>query len=210
MGKNIDLFTQSSIRIRGEKVVYVDPFQVSGAAHDADVILLTHDHYDHFSADDIAKVVKDDTTIVAPEKMAKEAKALVPQNGAFVKVAPNQSLTVKDIPIETVPSYNLNKSFHPKNAGWVGYVITTGGKRIYVAGDTDATPELKAVKCDIAMIPIGGTYTMTPQEAAAAINEMKPKKVIPTHYGSIVGKLSDGATFKALVDKDIKVDVRLQ
>ena len=210
MTKNIDLFTQNSIRIRGDKTIYVDPFRIRSEDHDADVVLITHDHYDHFSAEDIAKVVKDDTTIVAPESMKKQVKALVPKGGSFVKVAPGQSLTVRDIPIETVPSYNMNKSYHPRSSNWVGYIVTVKDRRIYIAGDCDATPELCAVNCDVAMIPIGGTYTMTAAEAAAAINKMKPKAVIPTHYGSIVGSLSDGEAFADLVDPGIKVDVRLK
>lgn len=205
MTENITVFTQSSIRIAGEKMMYADPFRVPIEPHDADVIFITHDHYDHFSPEDIAKVVKNDTTVVVPEKLAAEARSVVPTGGELITVRPNESLTVAGIPVETVAAYNNRKAFHPKSSGWVGYILTVGGERIYIAGDTDATADNRKVKCDIAMVPIGGTYTMDAKEAAEFVNAIRPKVAIPIHYGSIVGSVKDADVFRQGVDAGVEV-----
>ncbi len=129
--------------------------------------------------------------------------------GSQICVVPGQKYETDDFTFETVPAYNKLKPFHQKSAGWVGYILELDGTRVYIAGDTDATKEAEAVKCDIAMIPIGGTYTMNFKEAAKLINKMRPKCAIPTHYGSIVGKPSDGEDFKKLVDDEIEVVIKL-
>lgn len=211
MTENIEVFTQSSIRIKdGDRTIYLDPFQMKTAPHDADFILITHDHFDHFSPEDIAKVAGKDTVLVVPEKMkkkAEEASGLVKQ---IVTVAPGMEQDIEGLAIETVPAYNLHKPFHPKSAGWVGYIMQIGGKRIYVSGDMDATDEAKAVKCDIALIPIGGTYTMEARKAAELANAIQPEVVIPTHYGSIVGKPSDGDVFAGYVKAPVLVELKLK
>ena len=205
MVDKIDVFKQNSIRIKSDVgTIYIDPFKIDDETHDADFILITHDHYDHFSSEDIAKIKKDTTVLVVPEKM--EAKA-VKESGIkeIETVKPGTYHEIGNLELETIPAYNLLKPFHPKAAGWVGYILKINGKRIYIAGDTDATKEAKEVICDIALVPIGGTYTMDAKKAAELVNEINPEVVIPTHYGSIVGKLSDAKVFAANVKDTIKV-----
>ena len=200
--------TQNSIRIDCGKIIYVDPLDIRQESHDADYIFITHDHYDHFSLEDINKVLKQETQFVVPLKMDIRVRKNTPV-GRNLAVAAGQSYETEDFTFETVPAYNLIKPFHKKSAGWVGYILNIDDTRIYIAGDTDATREAKNVKCDIAMVPIGGTYTMNHKEAAALINKIKPKYVIPTHYGSLVGDKLDGERFMQLVDKNINVVIKL-
>ena len=208
MNPIITVNTQSSIRIESaEAVIRFDPFKITGEPHDADLILITHDHYDHFSPNDIRKVSKSSTILIAPKNMEKA----IAKHGfsQAVLLAPDEKQTVQGIPVEALASYNILKPFHPKSNGNLGYVILADGQRIYVAGDTDAVKEAKAVRCDIALVPIGGTYTMNPKDAAALINTIMPKIAIPTHYGSIVGKMSDGETFRSLVNNAIETRLLL-
>ena len=206
--ENIIIFTQSSIKITsGKNNIYFDPFQLDIASHDADYIFLTHDHLDHFSPDDIQKVVKDTTIFVAPEKMAEKVKVYVPTFGQLIRVLPGVVKEVKGQTFETVPAYNNLKPFHPKKCGWVGYILQIEGKRVYVAGDTDMTKENQKVKCDVAMVPIGGTFTMDAKKAAELINLIRPEIAIPTHYGSLVGKREDAETFREKVKAPIHVEV---
>ncbi|MCR4906692.1 MAG: family 43 glycosylhydrolase [Clostridiales bacterium] len=207
LADRITVNTQSSIRIEAEgRTLYFDPIEIDGTPQDADVIFVTHPHGDHFSPAAIARIRKADTVLVVPASMADKAKgAGLP----LVTVVPGGSCTAGGIPCEAVPAYNPAKRFHPRENGWVGYVVTLGGIRVYVAGDTDETDEAAAVACDLALIPVGGTYTMTPAEAASLIRRMKPAAVIPTHYGSLVGKPGDGQTFASLVGDASKVLLRL-
>ncbi|MBE5843269.1 MAG: MBL fold metallo-hydrolase [Butyrivibrio sp.] len=211
MTENIQVFTQSSIRIATRHgVIYVDPYDMREEPHDADYIFITHDHYDHFSNDDIKKVRKDSTILVVPEKIGKLANVLVHDADRLIIVRPGIYKEVDGLEFETVPAYNNLKPFHPKSAGWVGYIFRVDHKRIYVAGDTSLTRDNQKVKCDIALVPIGGTYTMDAKKAAELINAIRPEVAIPTHYGSIVGKMSDGQTFKELVKPPVKVELKLQ
>lgn len=205
MVDNIDVFKQNSIRIKSDVgTIYIDPFKIDDETHDADFILITHDHYDHFSSEDIAKIKKDTTVLVVPEKM--EAKAVKESDIKEIEIVkPGTYHEIGNLELETIPMYNILKPFHPKAAGWVGYILKINGKRIYIAGDTDATKEAKEVICDIALVPIGGTYTMDAKKAAELVNEINPEVAIPTHYGSIVGKLSDAKVFAANVKDSIKV-----
>jgi L-ascorbate metabolism protein UlaG (beta-lactamase superfamily) len=211
MTDNIDVFTQSSIRINdGGKMIYVDPFKMAGEPRNADYIFITHDHYDHFSPEDIEKVACSDTVLVVPENMAGKAKVLSGIVKKIVTVKSGVHHDIDGLEVETVPAYNILKPFHSKSAGWVGYILLVDGKRIYIAGDTDETKENKVVKCDIALVPIGGTYTMDAKKAAEFVNTLRPEVAIPTHYGSIVGKPSDGEVFAGLVKEPIKVEIKLQ
>ena len=207
----IKVLTHSSIRLQGDgKVVYADPFQVEGQPHDADVILVTHEHYDHFSPEDIARVAKKDTVLVAPRSMeakAAEAAGLVAQ---LFFVQPKEKASIEGLPLEAVPAYNVDKHFHPKENAWVGYILTLEGERLYIAGDTDANEDNRRVRCDVALVPVGGTYTMTAREAAAFVNDLRPKRAIPTHYGNIVGKAEDAESFLQAVDPGIQVEVQLK
>lgn len=205
MRRQITVNAQSSIRIGGDQVLYFDPFRITDARKDADIVFITHPHFDHFSPADIARVCKPETVFIAPESMAAELKAAGITEPVLMK--PGEIKTISGIAVETVPAYNISKQFHPKQNGWLGYIVTVGGKRIYAAGDTDATKEAAAVQCDIALIPIGGTYTMNPAEAAELVNRMRPQIVIPIHYGTIVGNPGDGAAFAKLVAPGITVSL---
>lgn len=201
----IEINCHSSIKITKGIIIYIDPFRINEEKHDADLILITHDHYDHYSPEDIKKVIKKDTIIVAP-KTVKELNNK--ENIIFVE--PNKTYNIKGYKIVTVPAYNINKHFHPKENNWVGYIIEMEDLKYYIAGDTDITPENKQVECDVALIPIGGTYTMDYKEASELINIIRPKIAIPTHYGSIVGDITDGEKFEKLVDNTIDVQILIK
>ena len=191
-------------------MIYIDPLEIPDDKNDADYILITHDHYDHFSPEDIRKVAKSGSVLVVPEKMAAKAQEVSGSVGRIEAVMPAVYREISGLEFETVPAYNTLKPFHPKSAEWVGYVLRIDGKRIYIAGDTDATKEAKAVKCDIAIVPIGGTYTMDAKKAAEFVNALRPDIAIPVHYGSIVGKPSDGDVFAENVKSPVKVVFKIQ
>lgn len=201
----IEINCHSSIKIMKGIIIYIDPFRINEEKHDADLILITHDHYDHYSPEDINKIIKEDTIIVAP-KTVKELNNK--ENIIFVE--PNKTYNIKGYKIVTIPAYNINKHFHPKENNWVGYIIEMEDLKYYIAGDTDITPENKKVECDVALIPIGGTYTMDYKEASELINIIRPKIAIPTHYGSIVGDITDGEKFEKLVDNTIDVQILIK
>ena len=203
----IQVNIHSSICIRGDKVIYIDPIKIPDEPHDADVILITHPHFDHFSPRDIRKLLKEDTVIAAPERFAPIVKLRTGREP--VRVKPGQSLTLCGIPAETVAAYNLHKPAHIRRMGWVGYVLTIGETRIYITGDTDVTPESSAVECDILMLPVsGGMYTMTAQQAAEMTNQIKPHTVIPIHYGTLLGGRKAPEDFRAAVADGIETDIR--
>jgi len=201
----IEINCHSSIKITKGKIIYIDPFKIEKESHDADIILITHDHYDHYSPEDIEKVTTNETIVVAPKTM----KALNKMKNVIL-VEPSKTYEVRGIKIETIPAYNNNKQFHPKNNKWVGYIIEIEGTRYYIAGDTDITPENKQVKCDVALVPVGGTYTMTAEEGAELVNMIKPKIAIPTHYGSIVGNKEDGEKFQKLLNAEIECQILIK
>jgi L-ascorbate metabolism protein UlaG (beta-lactamase superfamily) len=191
--ENIHWYGQSAFRIEdGQKQIYIDPWKLPASKlPKADIIFITHGHFDHFSQDDINQIKKEGTIIVAPKDVASGLE------GNVKTVAPNQSLEVAGVKVSTIPAYNLKKNFHPRGNNWVGYILTlSSGETIYHAGDTDFIPEMKPLKVDIAMLPCGGTYTMNAKEAAEAANTFKPKIAIPMHFGDVVGGDEDAQTFK--------------
>ena len=204
MLENIEVLKHSSIRINKEKIIYIDPFEINKNYNDADIIFITHDHYDHYSEEDIDKVIGENTTIVIPEELLTKLLKKGIQKSAIITVEPNKEYMIQGIKFETIPAYNTNKAFHPKENEWVGYVIEIQGIRYYIAGDTDITEENKKVKCDIAFVPVGGTYTMDFKEAAQLINEIQPKIAVPIHYGSVVGTEQDAIDFIRLLHPNIK------
>lgn len=211
MTDRIEVFTHSSIRIKGNSTtIYVDPFKIREEFHDADYVFVTHQHYDHFSIEDILKVATADTILVVPESMVDDAREIERSVKEIVTVRPGENKDIAGLSVEAVHAYNNIKPFHPKRAEWVGYVLTVDDKRIYIAGDTGLTKESREVKCDIAMVPIGGTYTMDAKKAAELINVIKPEVAIPIHYGSVVGKPSDAAHFADLVKEPVKVVTKIQ
>lgn len=206
--------TQSSIRIvYGSRVLRLDPFLIREEPHDSDVILVTHEHYDHFSPEDIKKVVRDDTTFIFPRTMEKDFQDLrgrvIPEHCTMHPMDVGETLETDGIKVRSVPAYNKFKTFHPRKNRWLGYIIDLDGLVIYDAGDTDSVDDLKDIKCDVAFVPVGGTFTMAARDAAALVNKIHPELAIPIHYGSLVGRKSDGEVFQRLVDPDIRVVLKL-
>jgi L-ascorbate metabolism protein UlaG (beta-lactamase superfamily) len=185
---NIHWLGHATFRIEDAKTqIYIDPWKLPAGAPKADVIFITHGHYDHFSPEDIAKIEQPSTKFVAPADVAAKLKGK-----QVTSAAPGGEYHVGALGVKAVAAYNIGKQFHKKDEGWVGYVITlSSGERVYHTGDTDVTPEMKAVRTDVALMPCGGTYTMTAAEVAAAANAFKPAVLIPMHWGDIVGSKAD-------------------
>ncbi len=199
MTENIHWLGHDSFRIDGEQIIYIDPWKLPKGAPEADLILITHDHHDHCSPSDVAKVRKEDTVVITIPAAASKLK------GDVRVVKPGESLTVKDVLIETVPAYNINKPFHPKAAGHVGFIVTVGDQRIYHAGDTDLIPEMDDIDANVALLPVSGTYVMTADEAARAADKIKPKVAIPMHFGEIVGSERDAERFRDLSSVEVVI-----
>lgn len=199
MIENIDFVKHNSIKIKGSKTIYIDPYKIEEDYKDADYIFCTHSHYDHFSIEDIDKIMKDDTKIITVKSAEDDAGKLTYN---VIIVEPDKEYIVDDISFKTTYAYNKNKQFHPKENGWVGFIIELDGVKYFIAGDTDNVPEIRNVKCDVALLPIGGTYTMNIEEAAELANSIDAKVVIPTHYGVIVGNVDDGEKFARLVNNN--------
>jgi L-ascorbate metabolism protein UlaG (beta-lactamase superfamily) len=181
-------------------VLYIDPWKISGGPP-ADIILVTHAHLDHLSTADIAKVAQPKTVFVCPSSCAPQLK------GDVRVVAPGESVQVGDVRVDAVPSYNTGKPNHPQAAGNVGYIVELGGQRIYHAGDTDLIPEMAELHCDVALLPIGGKYTMDAAQAARAAAQIKPRVVVPMHWGSIVGSQKDVQTLRRLLPPGVELSV---
>jgi len=199
--EKIKWYGHASFKISGEKVIYIDPWKIQDEEK-ADIILISHSHYDHFSLKDIKKITTRETEILmTPDCQSK----LRDVPGRVTLIYPGKKYNVKNILIETTPSYNINKKFHPKENDWVGFIINSSGKRIFYTGDTDNISEIKNIKADIALIPISGTYVMDYKEAADLVNTMKPKIAIPYHYGDIVGTEQDALKFKKLAKIPVEI-----
>jgi len=208
-GVKVHWLGHDSFVLEGSRTVVIDPFKAAGN-YKADLLLISHEHYDHLSADDIKRFSSPSTTIVAPSICEKPLKEFTQEKRL---VAPGSRIEVKGVSIETVPAYNLNKYrepgkvFHPKADGRVGYIVTLDGVRFYHSGDSDATPEMKALDVDVAFLPVSGTYVMTAEEASDAAKEMKVDVVVPMHVGSIIGSRADAERFKRLVGRKPSVEI---
>jgi L-ascorbate metabolism protein UlaG (beta-lactamase superfamily) len=198
--KKIHWLGHDGFRIDASKTIYLDPYQMKSTIP-ADIILVSHDHFDHCSPDDIHKIQKKDTVIITDKDSAGKL------TGAVRVVKPGDRVTVQGVEVEIVPAYNTNKQFHPKADGKLGFIITVDGACVYHAGDTDFIPEMKNIKADIALLPVSGTYVMTADEAVEAALAIKPKFAIPMHYGAIVGSAADAQTFADRLKG--KIDVRI-
>jgi L-ascorbate metabolism protein UlaG (beta-lactamase superfamily) len=183
-----------------QKTLYFDPFQISGGPP-ADLILISHDHFDHCSPEDVKKIQTQDTIIVTEADSAKKL------SGRIEIIKPGETKTIQGITIEAVPSYNTNKDFHPKTNNWLGFIVTLNGVRLYHPGDADFIPEMKTIQADIAFLPVSGTYVMTAKEAAEAAKVLKPRIAVPIHYGAIVGTDDDAREFKKLLEGIVEVRI---
>ena len=209
MIEKIRLISQSAIRIESDKIIYFDPFKLTDEYNeDADYIFITHSHYDHFSKDDILKIKKDTTKIIVTSDLYEECK-----NMGFIDilvVEPNKEYSIDNIIFKTVPAYNIDKDFHKREYNWVGYIISIDNYNLYMAGDTDNIPEIRNIKCDIAFVPVGGTYTMDYNEAVELIKEMKPNLAVPIHYKTVVGTVEDAYKFKESLDGFVDVKILME
>ena len=210
MLENVQVLCHSSILINKQKTIYIDPFKIKVNRNDADIIFITHDHYDHYSEEDIAKVRKENSIIVAPVNLAEKLMNIGFNRKNIILVEPNNIYNIEQIKIRTIPSYNVGKKFHPKENNWVGYILEIESISYYIPGDTDLTPENRKIKCDVAFVPVGGIYTMNSEEAAELVNEIKPKIAIPIHYGEVVGTKEDAIDFVRRVSKDIKCEILIR
>jgi len=200
LAKKIAWLGHDGFRIDAGKTIYFDPFQIE-AGPEADLILVSHDHFDHCSPEDVAKIQGEKTIIVTEKDSAKKL------SGDVRVMTPGESLTIDDVKIQAVPSYNTDKDFHPKGNNWLGFVIEIGGVKVYHTGDADFIPEMKDLEVDIAFIPVSGTYVMTSEQAVQAAQAINPKLAIPMHYGAIVGEEQDALDFKKALEGEIEVRV---
>ena len=189
----------ASFRLDGPPVIYFDPWRLQGTLPQADIILVSHEHSDHCSPQDVERVRGPGTVVVASPAVARKLR------GELHVLRPGERMTVGEAEIEAVPAYNVNKfrspgvPFHPRESEHTGFVVTVGGERIYFAGDTDHIPEMAEVRCDVVLLPIGGTYTMDAEEAARAAADIGPKVVVPMHWGAgVVGTRADVDRFRSL------------
>ncbi len=197
----IEVIHHASIKLIDDKIFYFDPYNIKEKPHDADYIFITHEHYDHYDIESINNIKKDDTKIILP--------VCLKDYDNYMVVEPNREYQLDNFKFETIRAYNIDKTFHPKEKKYVGYNIYINGVYYYIMGDTDRTIETDMVKTDVCFVPIGGTYTMNVAEAIDYINELKPKKAIPIHYGSIIGRKELADEFKNRVDKEIEVEIMI-
>jgi L-ascorbate metabolism protein UlaG (beta-lactamase superfamily) len=185
----------------GNKKMYIDPYKLTKKyknIFDADIVLITHNHFDHLSIEDLKNIINERTVIVSAQECLSQLKPLKVKES--IGIDPRNNVRVDDLAVEAVPAYNVNKEFHPKNDKKIGFIIEFGNDRIYHTGDSDLIPEMKDTNPTIVLIPVSGTYVMTAEEASKAVNEMiNPKIAIPMHYGTIVGNKEDAVRFSELV-----------
>lgn len=192
-GLKIHWLGHSGFFIDNSKKLYIDPYNIDQNIK-ADIVLITHSHHDHCSIADLNKVISEETILVCPADCLSKLNHLKVKDIRIME--PGQSITIEGVLIESVPAYTPAKQFHPRGNNWMGYILTLDSVRIYHAGDTDLIDEMAGIKCDIALLPVSGTYVMTAEEAAEATRQIKAKIAVPMHYGGIVGTEEDAQLFK--------------
>lgn len=190
----------ASFAITGEPLIYIDPWKIGGEEEVADLILISHAHHDHFSPEDVARIRGEETDVVCPKDVASNLE------GSITAVAPGSRLTLKGVEIEVLPAYNVKASFHPRSDVMLGFVLSVEGKRLYYAGDTDFTPEMAVLSgIEVALLPVGGRFTMDAEEAAGAANAFRPRVAIPYHWGEIIGSRADAERFAELFEGETRI-----
>jgi len=200
MGITLQWLGHASFKIcHEETVIYIDPWKLKDSPHDASLVLISHSHYDHYSPEDITRISGADTKLIASADVVAKEKA-------GETITPGQTIELGSVRVTGVASYNPRKQFHPKSNNWIGFVIELGSKRIYYAGDTDLTDEMKSLKeIDVVLLPVGGTYTMNAAEAAKATEHIKPERAIPYHWGDIVGGRADAEAFSKAAECEVQI-----
>jgi len=198
--KKIQWLGHDGFRIDAVKTIYFDPYEIKGGPK-ADLIFISHEHFDHCSPEDVARIQGSDTVIVTEKDSAKKL------TGDVRVLKPGETLTLNDIKVQAVPSYNTDKAFHPRANNWLGFVVEIEGVKVYHAGDCDFMPEMKDLEVDIAFLPVSGTYVMTAEQAVEAALAINPKLAIPMHYGAIVGDNQDAVRFKKALEGRVEVHI---
>jgi len=206
--KNLEIekFGQSCFSIANGKKVYFDPYNVAGGSSEAEIILISHSHYDHCSIEDLKRIVQDGTIVVCTADCQSKLTKL--DKKIDIKILePGNQIEIKGIKIKAIPAYTFSE-YHPKDENWNGYVVEVEGVRVYHAGDSDLIPEMSSLgKIDLAFLPVGGTYTMDAEQASRAALIIKPELAIPMHYGDVIGTKEDALRFQELCENEIEVEV---
>lgn len=221
MSENLHWLGHSSFRFDGSKIIYFDPWKLPKNSKKADLIFISHEHFDHFSPEDVSAISSNETVIITDKAVSQwfgfqnsqSHKSVSRQlqdkvNCKEVKgLSPGETIEVSQVKVQAVASYNIGKEFHTPDSRKLGFIVTIDGITIYHAGDTDNIPQMKDYRCDIALLPVSGTYVMTAEEAAEAALAIKPKIAVPMHYGDIVGSPTDAQRFKELLKGKIEVKI---
>jgi len=205
--ENLHWLGHASFRWEGSKVVYFDPWKIAKGAKKADIILVSHEHFDHCSKVDIGLISTKETVVVTCDAAARELKPSAPFCAQIKVLAPGDTFGTGGVRIRATESYNIGKPFHARAGKRLGFIVTMDGISVYHAGDTDAIPEMGRNSCDIALLPVSGTYVMSADEASGAALAVKPKVVVPMHYGDIAGSVADAKRLQGLLEGKIKVEI---